>query len=228
MKSKGILLIVWAVMIAAIIMLIIPSGKNEYLENRTVNSDYIQYSPDGVLSYMSVEDVLTSREPQTVWTEVPCTDWERFAFFCDSAFTCSEYELFGLKGTMTYYFDSMDRLSYSCFRVDNISADPDAVYRLTKELTQKYGGCLSGSGMDDEAYGEYHREYKCYYVITPGRGDWNNCRDWEYITTFHDEDTDTLYVYQFGWGIDPIPEGTGLCSINDLYDTFSRRESPQN
>ena len=117
--NKRHFLIIWALMICAMaLILFLPVGRKEIQEEGVSRDEYIRNSPDAVISSMPLEEVLASRGEETVFTEIPCGDWERFAFFAERAFECDGYTLLGIKGTMTYYFDEFDRLDFSCFKAD--------------------------------------------------------------------------------------------------------------
>ena len=217
--SKRNFLIIWILMICAMVLILfLPVGRKDQPGDEVSRDEYIQYSPDAVISTMPLEEVLKSRDGYSAFTEIPCGDWEHFAFFAERAFECNGYTLLGIEGTMTYYFDEFDRLDFSCFKADLSQSDVDG---LIRDLTEKYGRTDLGQGIDDTAYGQYHSEEKKYFIIAPGRDD---MREREYLTVFCDKDMDLLYIYQFGWGIDPVPEGSGICVLNDLYETFLTRK----
>ena len=226
MENKRVYRIIWAVMLCACAALIfLPFGGNEKIGSGdgTVNTEYIACSPDGVLSGMSIKEVLDSRATDTVWIETDCTGWEKFAFFCERAFEYGDYELFDYSGKMTYYFDDTERLSFSCFRLsDDVSAS-DVFYKVTKELSDNYGE-YSRTVFDDYINGEHHVEEKRWYIITPNKEHMDAIRQWEYISVFLDTDMDELTIYQFGWGIDPVPEESGICRTEELYQTYSSRK----
>ena len=226
MENKRVYRIIWVVMLCACAALIfLPFGGNEKTgaDDGTVNTEYIGCSPDMVLSGMSLKEALDSRAPDTVWTETECTGWEKFAFFCEKAFECGDYELFGFSGKMTYCFDDADRLSFSCFRLSEDISAADVFNKVTGELSDTYGE-YSRTSFDDYVNGEHHTEEKRWYIITPNKEHMESMRQWEYISIFLDADLDRLTIYQFGWGIDPVPEESGICLTEELYQTYTSRE----
>lgn len=219
MKNRRIIWIVWISMICTMTLLLcIPSANTE--ETVTVAPpymEYLEYSPDRVISYMDINDVLSTRDQNCLWTEELCSEWEQYVFFTEKSFTCEDYQLLGYNGSMTYYFDNNGKLCYSQFLID-IYNTAEAYDSLKAVLTAKYGESYYSKSVKNDGEPDSHDEKKVYYVITPNGNDMNFYREWEFISIFLDADRNKLYVYQFGWGIDPLPEGTGLCSMDILYE----------
>jgi len=226
MNNKHVYWIIWAALACACAALLFLPFKGNAPASDTEENDRLEYiscSPDQVLSGMSMDAVFETRDTDTAWTETGCSGWERFSCFCETAFKCGDYELYGRRGEMTYYFDGSGKLSFSCFRVSEEVSAAEEFERVSKELSDAFGE-YSRTVFDDYVNGEHHTEEKRWYIITPDREHMDNMRSWEYISVFLDSDRDELYIFQFGWGIDPTPEGCGICQQSELYDTYLSRE----